>query len=358
MATTTRLAELEATRNRTPSPGENGHGGGSGKGTKFQREERREIRYPLSVACAKIVSWFTRLTPPAFRYRIADRGGDLYYRFAHIYRDNVRANISQVLGPAASEEELEDATRKVFRTSARNFTDLLLVPHKQDGQMSRETIVTRGSFRLIDDALSDGKGAIILTGHLGAFDLMGQVLHERGYKLTVVTAQTTGRFLFDAVTFLRNVRGMELVEANPSGVRKAIQAVRRGECAVLVSDRDFFQSGRRLKFFGRETTLPPGVVRIAREAGATIVPVFGERVPTGHSISIEPGFKVPKTDDIDADIAAGMTQVVRVLERAISLSPDQWVMFQRVWPSEPADPTRGAQVDSHPGPALLEPAAF
>jgi lauroyl/myristoyl acyltransferase len=349
---TTRIAELETARNRSTAPQEQGQGGEGGKGAKFRREERREYRYPLSVFCAVIVSWLTRLTPAAWRYRIADKSGDLFYRTSPVYRENVRANVSQVLGPAATVKEIDDATRGVFRTSSRNFTDLLLVPHKAEGQMSRETIVTRGSFRLIDDALADGKGAIILTGHLGAFDLMGQVLHERGYKLTVVTARTTGRFLFDAVTYLRHARGMELVEASPSGVRRAIQAVRRGECAVLVSDRDFLQSGRPITFFGRETTLPPGVVRIAREAGATIVPVFGERVPSGHSISVEPGFKVPKTDDIEADVAYGLERVARVLERAISLSPDQWVMFQRVWPSEPAGQVRAAQVDSRPLPAV------
>lgn len=353
-ATTTRLVELEDARRKLPAERPNPLAGGNGNGVKFQREERKEFRYHLSIACAILASWIARLTPAPLRYRLADRGGDLVFRFSPTYRANVRANLEQVMGPNSTQVEIDNAARQVFRASARNFADLLLVPHKADGQMSRETIVTRGSFRLLDDALADGHGALILTGHLGAFDLMGQVLHERGYKLTVVTGRTTARFVFDAVTYLRRARGMELVEATPSGVRRAIQAVRRGECVVFVSDRDFFQSGRKVVFFGRETTLPPGAVRIARDSHATIIPIFGERVPVGHAISIEPGFKIEKTDDIESDIANGMQRISDTLERAIAKTPDQWVMFQRVWPLEPAAPVRVFPVGSPLESEILE----
>jgi lauroyl/myristoyl acyltransferase len=353
LATTTRLAELERA-NPTQADSLRRRSDNGGNGAKFQREQRREFRYLLSIACAIVASWVTRLTPAPLRYWLADRFGDLFYRTSPTYRDNVRANVRQVLGPNATDNDVERATRHVFRTSARNFADLLLVPHQSDGQIDRATRVVRGSYELLDEALSDGCGALILTGHVGAFDLMGQVLHDRGYKLTVVTGRTTARFLFDAVTYLRRARGMQLVEASPSGVRRAIQAVRRGECAVFVSDRDFFQNGREVVFFGKETTLPPGIARIARDTGASVVPIYGERFKRGHGINIEPGFKVAKTDDVDHDIRVGLRQVVETLERAISRMPDQWVMFQRVWPLEPAVPVRVFPVGSPLETDILE----
>ena len=49
--------------------------------------------------------------------------------------------------------------------------------------------------------------------------------------MTTVTGRTTTRFMFDAVTYLRRAHGMAMVEASPSGVRKVIQALRRGEMA-------------------------------------------------------------------------------------------------------------------------------
>ena len=317
-----------------------------GKGPIFRREKRHEFRYLLSVLCAIVCSWVARLTPGSVRYWIADRFGDLYFRTAPSYRANVSANVRQVLGEQSSEREVMRTTRNVFRTSARNFADLLLVPHRTNGEHNRQTKIVRGSYGNLDAALSEGLGALILSGHVGAFDLMGQVLDERGYDLTVVTARTTGRFLFDAVTYLRRARGLELVEATPSGVKRAIQNVRSGGCAVFVSDRDFFQSGREVTFFGRRTSLPPGIVRIARETGAPVVPVFGERIGRGHGITIEPGFKIPRTSNVEADLQGGIEAVAAILERAISHLPDQWVMFQRVWPSEPVGQVLGAPAGS------------
>lgn len=338
-ATTPRFADLEQQAQPDQKPAERSD---LPAGVRFHQEDRREVRYWLSIACAYILSWIAYLLPKSIRYRIADLGGDFFFLVAPGYRRNVTANLAQVLGPNVEPAAMKHAVRTVFRTSGRNFADLLVVPRCHAEAFNRSTSVRQGSFRLLDEALTDGRGALVLTGHVGAFDIMGQVLRERGYKLTVVTVRTTSRFVFDAVSYLRSSRGMNLVEASPSGVRKAIQALRRGEVAVLVSDRDFFHSGRPMRLFGRETTLPVGIVRIARDTGAPIVPIFGQRAPEGHVLTIEPGFRVPKTNDLESDVDLGLANVVDSIERAINRTPDQWVIFQRVWPSEVAAPAPAA----------------
>jgi KDO2-lipid IV(A) lauroyltransferase len=231
---------------------------------------------------------------------------------------------------------------------------MLLVPHLSSDEIKRRVFVQHGDWSILENALARGKGVILVTAHLGGFDFVGQALHHRGYRLTTVTGRTTSRFLFDAVTFLRRSHAMPIVEASPSGVRRVIQALRRGECAVFLTDRDFFQNGKTVRFFGHETTLPPGAVRIARDTGAAIVPMFTTRQDGRHALFIEPAFTVAKTDDVDADIARGLDQIVRILERAIGRAPDQWVMFQRVWPSVPAGPVRVVPAGSPLGGALLQ----
>ena len=164
--------------------------------------------------------------------------------------------------------------------------------------------------------------------------MLGAALSARGYPLTVLTARTTNRYAFDVVTFLRTSHDMKIVQTTSSGVREAYRALRRGEFVVLLSDRDFFLSGKEVVFFGEETTLPTGAVRFARDTGSPIIPTFTRRTGEDSILDIHQPFTVPKTDDRTADITVGMQHVVDALTIGIGKAPDQWALFQRVWPED------------------------
>lgn len=107
-------------------------------------------------------------------------------------------------------------------------------------------------------------------------------------------------------------------------------------------------------FMGHATTLPPGPVRIARETGAPLIPIFTRRVARGHELSISEPFKIERTGDLSEDMAKGMEQLVRALEAGITSSLDQWVMFQRVWLEPKRVPLRVFPVGSPLESELLE----
>jgi KDO2-lipid IV(A) lauroyltransferase len=313
---------------------------------RFRLEERRELRYLLSILLATVCSWIVSVLPGRMRRWAADRGGDLWHRLAPTYRANVRENLSQVVGPTATAADLDLSVRRIFRTSARNFADLLRLPHVGERELLRLVPLPDGLWSAISNARANGQGVILLSAHVGAFDFVGHAIAASGIPLTVVTGRTTTRFIFDAVTYLRRRGRMVLVEASPSGVRSVIRALRRSECAVFVGDYDFFQNGMPVKFFGRETTLPPGPVRIARDTGALVIGTFGIRTETGYRMTMAEPFTVEKTANLESDLRTGMARIVSILEPAIAAAPDQWVMFQRVWPSAPVDPVRVFPVGS------------
>lgn len=323
----------------------------------FRREERREVRYRLSVFCAELLSWLFWLWPPPLRRWVADRGGDLFFRFSHTYRANVLNNLSHVLARLEGDPRPEPIARSIFRTSAQNFLDLITMPRIRRASMVRSIALIEGDWAFLDDTLAEGKGVILVTAHLGCFDYIGNTLSAKGYKLTGVTGRTTSRFIFDGVSHLRASKGITLFEPTPSGVRRVIQALRRGECVVFLTDRDFFQNGRPVTFFGEETTLPPGPVRIARDTGAPIVPLFTRRAGKKHQMILKPAFSVVKTGHVDTDIDRGLDQLRSVLEDAISTNPEQWAMFQRVWPEQPIPPVRVFPVGSPLESELLEKVA-
>lgn len=327
------------------------------KPLRFRREERREFRYLLSLSIAEAMSWFLWLMPRRLRYFLADMLSASFHRSTHTYRDNVEANVRQVVGADVSDDEVKALARDVFKVSGRNFTDLITMPRRGRRSLLADVLPNAKGWETIDCALAEQRGVIFVTGHVGCFDFIGQAFWAKGYKLTVVTGRTTSRFIFDGVTHLRASKGSRMVEPTPSGVRDVIRALRRGECAVIVCDRDFFQNGRRVTFFGRRTTLPPGIVRIARDTGAIVVPIFTRRRERGHELQVLDPFTIEKTPDLATDMDQGLARIVRVLETGISESVGQWAMFQRVWPDVAPDPVRVFPVGSPLESELLEKVA-
>lgn len=323
----------------------------------FQREQKHEVRHLISVWCAVALSWLFWLTPPIARYWFADLVGAVTSRRSPTYFRNVTSNLTQASRGTISGADLERAVRDTFKVSSRNFMDLITMARMSHRALLNSITLTEGDWSMIENAIAKGRGVIFVTGHVGCFDFIGQLFRARGYKLTIVTGRTTSRFLFDGVTHLRASHGNALVEPTPSGVRHVIRALRRGECAVFLSDRDFFQNGRNVEFFGRSTTLPPGAIRIARDTGAVIVPIFSYRMARGHELRIFEPFTVPSTVDVDADVDLGLKQLVENLERGISGNLRQWAMFQRVWLDQPAPSVRVFPVGSPLESELMEKVA-
>jgi phosphatidylinositol dimannoside acyltransferase len=303
----------------------------------FQQEERHEFRGRLSIAIAATLSWIAVLVPTPVRNYLAARIGAIFFRVSHTYRRYVEENVRHVLGKEENDGEVRDLTYSIFITNAINFMDLLTLPRRSRRYLHRATYVVSGDWREIERIHASGQGIIFVSAHVGCFDFIGQALQARGYPLTVVTGRTTSRFIFDGVTWLRKTRGSTLVEPTPSGIRTVIKALRRGECAVIVSDRDFFENGAEVEFFGQRTTLPPGAVRIARDTGAVLVPVFTRRTRRGNQLRIYPPMTIEKTSNVKEDVKRGMEQLVPVLEDGIDAALEQWVMFARVWRDVPAE---------------------
>ena len=291
----------------------------------------------LSVFAARLFSFFAYHTPLRIGYLLADMTAVWMFLRFHGYRRAVMSNMRAVYDGELPERELRKRARWVFRTSARNFWDLASLPRLDRERLEAMHYVEEGSWELIDEAMAKGSGAILISAHLGAFDFIGQYVLAGRHRPLVLTAATVPDYLFAGVTYWRSSLGTRLELVSSNSLRHIVQAMRRGEFVAMVGDHNFGAKGYPVEFFGRRTTLPVGAVKLARETGAPLIPVLTYRKSVQDRtreffFRISEPIYIERTNNRDLDVATGMKRVIAVLEESIRLAPEQWVMFQPVWP--------------------------
>lgn len=307
----------------------------------------------LSIFTARLFSFITFYTPVWLGYLFADIVGHfLFWRFRN-YRQAVIDNLKHVYRGEATDYELGRDARWVFRASSRNFWDLCTLPRMSRERLAEMHYLADGTWETLDEVLAQGKGAILLTGHVGSFDFIGQYVILSKHRPLVLTAPTVSPSIFAGVTFLRASLGARIEVANSKSLRRVITALRNGELVVMVADRAFTEYGYPVEFFGKRTRMPAGPVKLAREFGAPLIPHFTYRAHPKRRerkfvLHMGAPYYVERTENREADIARGMAWMTETLEHYISLAPRQWVMFQKVWTESTAAPSSDGVSDDAP----------
>ena len=284
----------------------------------------------------KIIGTPLSYLPRAVGYLIARVTADIVYLLSPTLRGVIADNMRHVLGSEVDDATLRKATKGVLRNAAKNYFDLTKLPHIKLRDIER--CITVHGWHNLEGARKMGKGVILVTAHLGSFDMGMQILATQPTKVTVLAEPLEPEALLTHITGLRKSKGLTLIPVH-SGVKNVImQSLHRGEIIVLACDRDFRKDGYRSSFFGEETTIPPGSVRIAMRTGAAVVPAFNLRRGNNHyDAYFEPALEIVTGGD--EALARNMEQLIRVMEKYIELYPEQWVVFSPIWGNVASKPS-------------------
>lgn len=268
--------------------------------------------------------------PPRAGHQLARRAGALLYALSPRLRGILLHNLSYVLGPEASTEQVEAVARQACINIVKGHYDLFRLSRLSMDEI-REMTEVRG-LEYVEEALARGKGVVLISAHMGNMDILGQVPLAYGVPFIAPVQHVQPERLFQYTLGLRRSHGMRLIPAD-GPLMQLVRALKRGEIVGLPCDRGIADNTRTVSFFGAPARLPDGPVRLALRTGASLVAAFGLRLEDDtFQVRIEPPFELRPTGDLEADIEMGMELTVEVLERYISRHPEQWLVAAPVWP--------------------------
>ena len=275
--------------------------------------------------------------------KIGDRVGRLGYWPLGIRRSVVERQLAAAF-PEKSENEIRDLARRTYGHLGRTSIETAILP----SYSAREIIdlfEDVSGWSIVEERLARGKGLILVTGHLGNWELGGAYLAARGLEIDAV-ARHMANPLFDRyLTRTRQRIGMTVVHDNEA-VRRVPRSLRSGRAvAFLVDQGAVGLASTWVPFFGRYAKTPRGPAVFALRLGSPIVFGVAIRRPSGrYHLTFEP-IDVTDTGDRDADVDRTVAAYTCMLEQWVRRAPEQYLWHHRRWkhqrpgtPKELGDP--------------------
>lgn len=277
----------------------------------------------------RLGSWLVPRLPLAAAYALATvLGRSAYYLFP-TPRRAIRENLAHVLGRPAHSPMVTATARRSFEHDAKNWVDTLRIAHISDQDIV--AAVNVDGWDHLDTALSAGKGLILVSMHLGNFDLVGQVLIVRGHKLMVPVERMEPAPLFNFLVDLRRSKGLNAVPIDRAP-REMLSTLKNGQILGIIGDRNLGGRGVRVDFFGRKATFPRAPLSLARHTGAPLLVGLAVRLPSNRFHGyITPPVPLVHSKSVEQDERENMSRIGAIMEDFVRRFPDQWLMFAPMW---------------------------
>lgn len=184
----------------------------------------------------------------------------------------------------------------------------------------------------LDRCRAEKRGAVLMTGHFGNWELAGAWFSRQGYPFSAIVRRHNDPSMEDLIEGARSLVGFPTLDKQEP-MRRVVRRLRDGGFVAILIDQRADQEGIPVPFFGVPASTYPGAAVLARLAQVPIIPVFLVReAPFRHKILIGPPLMAPPGLDRDGETLALMTEANQRLERVVRRHPEQWLWMHRRWP--------------------------
>jgi len=292
---------------------------------------RERLEYWLVVSIARVLGWMPRGLARIWAGLLA---ATVYRVFGRLRRVGTR-NLEMAL-PDVGPEERQRILRGVYKHLGWQLVEFCRMT-SYTPENSRDWMHTEGLQHYLD-AQARGKGVLVITAHLGAWELSSFYHSMMGHPMGMIIRRLDNRPLDAFVNGIRCMHGNYVLHKDDFG-RGLLTAMRSGGTVGILMDTNMTPpQGEFVKFFGIDACTGTGLAHIARKTGAAVLPGFmlWEPAQKRYVLHFGPEVQIPHTDNVPADIVAGTQLCTAAIETWIRRYPDQWLWIHRRWKTRPA----------------------
>lgn len=261
----------------------------------------------------------------------------VYWCFGRLRRVGAR-NLEMAL-PELSRGERKRILRGVYVSLAWQLVEFCRM-QRYTAKNTRAWMRTEGLERYLA-AQAKGKGVLIATGHLGAWEVSSFYHSLMGHAMGMVIRRLDNRRLDAYVNRIRCLHGNWVLHKDDFG-RGLLTAMRKGQTVGILMDTNMTPpQGEFVDFFGISACTATGLAHVARKTGAAVLPGFmlWEAAERRYVLHFGEEIEIPHTTNVGEDIVEGTRRCTAALEAWIRRYPDQWLWIHRRWKTRPAGET-------------------
>jgi KDO2-lipid IV(A) lauroyltransferase len=297
---------------------------------KFRKKLGRFIGWLALKICSLII----RVLPMRYMYAFAGGIAFLGYRIAVKQRKIALDSLSVAFGKEKSASEVEKIAKDCFSFMAKSGVEVLFFMDKP--KLIDERFSMEGKENL-DNALSKGKGVILVSAHFGNFPLMLAKLSIMGYPVSAIMRPMRDPRAEKIFSDQREKLKIKPIYTQPRStcVGRTLETLRKNELVFIPVDQNFGTAGVFVDFFGRKAATATGPIIFAQRTKAAIVPCFTiRRQDDTHRIVFEPALEMEKSLNPQDTIVKNIQKITDIIERYIRRYPAEWGWIHRRWKTQ------------------------
>lgn len=250
------------------------------------------------------------------------------------FRKNVVVeNLRCAFSSTHDEAWIQDTALSFYRNLGMTLMEFLASPFRSRDDVLK--MVTIEGLENLQTVWTSGKGALMVSGHFGNFEILLPRVVAEGHKVSGIVKAQSNPLVDSFQNRIRTNSGMGVIKTG-GAFPSILKALGKGEFVGMLADQDAGSQGHFTEFMGRQASVFKGAAILAHKAQCPIVTGHIFRQPDGdHVLCIDPLIIPDPGWSQDEAVTRLSDQIVAHLEQAIGKAPDQYYWIHRRWKTQP-----------------------